>query len=1722
MPTPNANDQIRNLIKKRATIKSKLTKLKNFFDSNGDINELEERLNRFIPCLDQYEAIESEIGDIDENQINEDAATEFENSYFKLVSDIKLKLKMISNSSSSSTSSNNTNNGQVNTSSVLEVRLPLINLPEFSGNYKEWLPFYDSFKSLIHENNSIKPIQKFHYLKSSLKGQALELLRSLETSSDNYELAWNLLIKRFDDKKLIAQNHLKSICDLNTIAKENHFGLRQLLDGLLMHSKALESLEYKTFDALIIYLITCKLDSTTKRSWEEFSANFDKPTFEQFTSFLTNKCKLLENLSQKDKLSVNNNNSNVSFSNKRQTFHAASNENHTRCILCKETHLIYYCPRFLALSTANRISKIKSLSVCMNCLRSNHKVSSCKSTRSCNICKKQHHTLLHLDKNPDSNSDASTSSDTLAVNHSSNDQTTDVILATALIFVKDKFGKLHSCRALLDSGSQANFIRADCVKKLGLLTNKANVSISGINSNPLNVRARVQITIHSRINNFNHDLSCLVLPEITQYLPANRINTENIVIPNSLNLADPKFFVPGQIDILIGAELFFNLLCIGQFRPAGNQPLLQKTQLGWILSGNIPNNPSRKIQPNSFLCKVSNTEKDATANLNDNLLKFWELESLDNQTPHLNPIEQFCETHFTNTVKRNPEGRFIVTLPIKSNPPPLGSSLQIAKNRLYALERKFIKNPTLKVEYAKFLAEYLQLGHMKLIDETQTKGEISNENIFYLPHHGVIKETSITTKLRVVFDGSVKSDLGTSLNDILLVGPTIQPDLLSIILRFRTHKIALTADIEKMYRQVLVNPSQTKLQRILWREDPAKPIDTYELQTVTYGTASAAFQAIRCLKHLADENETNMPLAAQILRRDFYVDDLLTGADSEAEALQIKRQLSKLIAMGKFNLHKWSSNSPNIVKAANADLKEFNQSPNIRTLGIAWDAKDDTFRFPVKPTNTNSKITKRSILSQASQIFDPMGLIGPVTITAKILIQRLWELKLSWDESVPQDIHTSWKRYNDELSNINTLKVPRNIVVNKDQIELHGFSDASIKAYGACIYVRCKTSNGQFQSHLLCAKSRVAPMKTVSLPRLELCGAVLLAQLMHNVKNIINCIPITVYYWTDSTICLHWLRSNSSNWKTFVAHRVGEIQQISDPNRWHHVKSGDNPADLISRGLSPTQLLKASLWWNGPDWLSLSNDHWPKSQINEVPQGDLPEVKRQTLIAVDGIQPDTDSLFHKYSNFEHVIRITAYCLRFIRNIRPRNQVKLFGPLSADELSEALKSSIKCAQFLYFSSEINALKHKHKLSPNSNILSLAPFLDEDGLLRVGGRLCNAKLPYDQKHPVLLSNKHILTKRLIKHEHEKHLHTGISGTIAILRNKYWIINARNIVKQVIHNCLTCFKMNARPLKPLMGNLPVHRIQQNRPFSICGIDFGGPFQIKEGGKRSKRYVKVYIAVFVCFASKAIHVELVEDLTSEACLNALKRFMSRRGKIAHIYSDNATNFKGVENELKKLYQTFKSDSESSITRFLSEENIKWHYIPARSPHFGGLWEAAIKSVKRHVNRVAQNAKLTFGELNTFIIQVEAILNSRPITPISSDPNDLTYLAPSHLLIGDSLLSNVEPDIRHLKMNTLSRWQYVEQLRQHFWARWHKEYLHTLQQRTRWKKASAKQLQLGDLVLIREENVPPMHWPTGRVEEIHPGIDGIVRAATIRMKGGLFKRAATRLCILPLEEQTI
>lgn len=1736
----------------------------NTIDDSTSLEELETRLETVKSYWGQYTEVEDELCELEQdknkNTEAEDGETieQYEAKYLYIYSSL---LKAIRGKTPHSEVTDNTLEnltGQQNKflaqlGSLVpkenDVALPKIIIPKFDGEYSKWATFRDLFLGSVDGKTNLTKTQKFYYLISFLDGEALDLIKNIPMSEDHYLEAWDKLESRFDRPHLCAYSYIKSFLKLPSISTTSNKSLRKIIDGADECLRGLKATGMDSRDPWLIYILLSKLDSGTRLQWSEEVGSNSDVTIYKFLEFLERIYTYTES------------NEIVGSTSTGKTSSVRSNvarASTISCTKCKQQHYLFQCADFKNLNIENRRQFVKEKSICFNCLKTGHNASNCNSKYRCRTCNNRHHTLVHhVPQNSSNSTPELQASNTLnrdlvhpnrnflqsnmslgksnftprdpsnAHNYSENHceipgtshqstngliaskllsnhifstHTPQVVLPTAIVRIKDRFGNFVKIRTLIDSGSQVSFLTETCVQLLGIKRTNARLSITGIASSNAGVtKGQVKVNVYSLFNSDVISVNAYILNRITADIPNYNFFESNKTIISDLRRADQNFNVAGPVDLLLGADVVWSIFKNGKINlnPPGLSAI--NSIFGWIISGQV-NTPVGDTTLISYT---------VSTNIDEMLQKFWDIEQCPAEKGNLHSEnDDPAQIHFRSTYSNALDGKYIVELPFKSSNPKFENTLTGAISRLRTMEKRFNTNSELKTLYTNFMADYELLGHMEMIPDY----DIDKQPQYYLPHHAVFKPNSSTTKLRVVFDGSFKDAAGQSLNDTLLIGPPIQRDLFGVSIRFRKFRYVFTADITKMFRQIWVSKNDRDYQRIVWRSDPQSPIKHYRLCTVTYGTSCAPFLSVRVLQQLAIDNESKFPVAASIILNNIYVDDVMTGAEFQEDLQQAKEELVALLESGGFVLRKWSSNSSQFLQKIPTEYLESCKTnydslsdPHIKLLGLHWNPISDTYSFRVTNTSSSGSITKRIILSDTASIFDIFGFLAPSTILMKILLQRLWLMKISWDDPIPDQIAQEWIRLKDSIIYFENICIPRNLHILSD-FEIHCFCDASSLAYAAVIYCVSR-QNGS--NNIIAAKTKVAPIKVLSMPRMELCAATLLCRLYNSVKSSLNIQTTNVYAWTDSQIVLHWLSSPPRTWKIFVSHRSEEILSTIPRKFWNYVNTKDNPADCASRGLYPQELLNYDLWWKGPQWLRFPETEWPRTNFKF--NDDIGEVKSEKRKVVLTAVADEVSvllkLAEKTSNWYRLLRIIVYIQRFI------NRTTNVSFISYREIINARTKLLVCLQKSTFPETISWLQENRTFPNNKNIIKLSPFLDNDGLLRVGGRIQESMVPYNIKHPIIIPNGRI-AELIIQDLHIKHLHVGASELFTILRQQFWVFGARNIVRSIVFKCKRCFMLRRQTSQQLMANLPMERVQQYRPFFNTGCDFAGPVTIKMTNCKRPRVCKAYIALFICMSTKALHLELVSDLSSESFIGAFKRLTSRRGKCCNLYSDNGTNFHGARRLLTEMHQMLLDETiNPDIRASLTKDGTTWHFIPPSSPHFGGIWESNVKSVKLHLKRVVGGTILTYEEMYTLLTQIEAILNSRPLCSISDQ--DLNPLTPSHFIIGEPHTSVPEPNYLSTPLPRLKHWKLLQQMVQGFWKRWSSEYITSLQQRPKWQRQQ-RNYAVGDIVILKEPNIPQTKWLLGRVIQVHPGNDNKVRVVTIKTEKNTYTRPITKIALLP------
>uniref|UniRef100_A0A8D8T1R1 Integrase catalytic domain-containing protein n=1 Tax=Cacopsylla melanoneura TaxID=428564 RepID=A0A8D8T1R1_9HEMI len=1639
-----------------------------------------------------------------------------------------------------------------------QIRLPTINVPIFTGDISAFPAFKSLYNQLIHSNTDLSDIQKFSYLKAYVSGSAASCIDHIAFQAQNYPLAYQAVVKRFGKKRVLANAYLSKILKFTPLQNDHVKGLRNFLDVFHINVESLKGLNIADLGEYILLQLGLKsLDDQTRLDFESKQAENSFPEFEDLVKFVRQKCAILDltndNSTNRNKVLQPPSHRTLVTTNHTEKAHPSSDfkvpkrsNKSFSCSVCNSgDHRIASCPKFLKMDVSKRYTQVKELKLCFACLSSTHSRPDCQSVYQCKFCRStHHHSLLHSDSSggqhqrshgnpgrvyhndqqPHSSSSGQSRDNPLATalpasqtshcgNHLAQPSSVSrsvVLLGTAVIQVQDSYGVWHPIRCILDNGSQISIISQRLAQQLKLPRRSSNIQISGIDSDhPVRAKGELMFQLLPHPGMVKPEtkpisIQAAILPKIASNL-ATEVSTTIINKFRHLPLADLTYVNPNlasNIDLLIGAEYYCQLIDNSSQIILGN-PSAVPSMLGWLLIGKCQAASNQNESYRSFFV----TEDPISTQLQ----KFWELEELPYYQPQ-DPEAISCEQHFVATHQRDHSGKYVLRLPFKDcTPPDLGSNVQLARKRLQSLDNKLSKDPEQKKLYHDNLMSYIEPGHMRVAPESSN---------YLLIHFGIYKPSSSSTPLRVVFDPNTTSyPHGKNLASSLLVGPKLQKDISDLLIQWRLHTVVLLCDIQAMYRNIWIHPEDRKYQHIFWHENDSMVVTEFELTTCTFGLPSSPYQAQRVLRQLALDEGTQFPNAANVLRNEVYVDDLVTGASTVSEAIDLRDEIISLLSKGGFSVRKWASSNPAVLEGMTEDLCEKPRSfseggeESIKVLGMQWCPKTDSFFYVVSENSTLSDLTKRQVLAFVAKIYDCNGLLGPVTIWMKIFLQKLWlDSSLSWDTPLSTDLREKWETFISELSLLSSLKIPRCIALeNLQSINLIGFADASKAAYAAVVYLRTCSSDGQVKTYLLRAKTKVAPLKVLTINRLELCAALLLAKTVKSLDFLSQSISINnVYLFSDSCVVLSWLKTPPYQLKIYVANRITQILEITEPAQWRHVTTDKNSADPASRGLVPSQLVNNGLWFKGPAFLKLPIEEWPQPLTNIEQQ--VLELKPSTsLMAHIEVNPLITAV-EKFSSLNELKRVFSYVLRFIDGCRKRRATSAY--LSLAESDRALEAIIRITQQCYLRDELKAVKSDEPVG--NPLRPLSPILNSAGILAVGGRLSQAPLPESSKHPVLLPKTAHLTKLLINHYHDMTLHGGPKVVQSLLQRFYWIIGARNLVRNLLSKCVKCIRMKPMFHQPLMADLPASRFAQGRAFLNVGVDLAGPFSLKSGPRRNSPIVKAYFSIFVCMSVKAIHLELLSSLSTPCFLAALDRFIGRRGLPSAIFSDNGTNFRGAARHLSETHQ-FLASSQPQIESHLLAHQIAWIFNPPSAPNFGGLWEAGVKSVKKHLKHVLHNQSFNYEEFQTILISCEAICNSRPLCAIGVNPNDgVDILTPGHFLTGAPLLARAESDVSETYIPPLKRWLLVSQATQCFWKRWKSDYLNTLIQRNKWT-SSTDNIKVDDVVIIQTPNCPPQHWPLGIVTKVSPGVDNVVRVATVRTSHGVLSRPASKLAILPV-----
>ncbi|KRY26929.1 hypothetical protein T01_2962 [Trichinella spiralis] len=1607
----------------------------------------------------------------------------------------------------------------------LAARLPRCDLPKFSGDFTEFRAFWDQFDYRVHQRMDLSNAAKLTYLRGCLTGKAADVISSLSSSNADYEVALNRLREEFDRPAKVIRHQIKKLVqtppkDVGLRSQYDH--LRRTIDALTALGKdprkgGLREGELSAAE-ITIAISRDRLPTPVRIKWDEKTKANETMAADlsEYLQFLGEQAQLLEesrsDRSEPAKLTKPAKRRSSPLRRRHDEATVLQTAVADRFAVCEES------PRAAETSELGRPTRQSKTRTpqragrCFYCQKHGHIKRNCPDR------------MGHLATSGRSTS-GERNSDLSGPKAGKGRKTTEprkaqVNIATTKhgwsrfqmikAVAHGAHGRKRLVNCLLDTGAERSLVRQDVADELKLAGEVHPTSFRGVGGSRFSCQASRLVRLWLSPVSGEHagdryELEAMTAPVLCEDLWQTPVSPNDWPHLQSLNLTrEVGELTP--VHVIIGLDSYFRFLGRQVIRGGDGDPVAVETRFGWIICGPAALSGDRE-------CRVHCIRTDDR--LNAALRKFWELEAIGILPPETESGQTEMERRFKESLSFD-GNRYSVGLLWKPGMASLPNNYATAIRRYRSLEKRLSRDSGFDKDYTTVMQSYFDNGWAEEAPASKTPGKT-----WYLPHHAVYQQGTTGRKFRIVFDGSAVHR-GTSLNDHLESGPNLHVDLMGILLRFRRFRVGLQADIEKMYLQVGLHPEDRDACRFLWRgAGGGRAPREYRLTRVCFGLTCSPFLAIQTIRTHAENSQHAGDKTARLITSNMYVDDLVLSCDSIEEAKKLVHESKSLFGKGGFNLTGFVSNCSSVVGYDGA--LPFGKDPKpagrlLKTLGVLWDTESDQLSFRQPEVDAEEQDTKRTLLSLAATIFDPLGYLTPFTVRAKMLLQLLWQEGTSWDDPLPVPVEAVWRNWKGELADLSQVSIDRACIkcslMELVHMDLHGFADASGSAYGAVVYLRLVHGNGKVEVRFLAAKSRVAPIKKLSLPRLELMAALLCARLVAYVKRKAD-LPIrSCFCWSDSSVALCWIRSNAQRWKPFVSNRVRDIQEITSPDSWRYCPTQDNPADLASRGCPLSKLAAGSLWHSGPRWLQLDESAWPKLKISHgrTPENMELENRKTVLVMTTSVKFDLRSVMDvaRYSSYGKLVRVTAWCLRFIFNARsPMELRQKARGLTVPEMREAEKTWIRQVQV----SAYGPGSHRRK-----DLQQFNPYLDEDGILRVGGRLAFSELPQETRNPMLLPHGDGVVKLLIQHVHEQQLHAGVDQTLAATRKRFWITRGRSAVKEVVRKCVVCRRVTAKPFEQQMAELPPERTEPVGPFVYVGVDFAGPIMARCDGK-TLTLLKTYVCIFTCMVVRAIHLELVPDMTVDSFLRALRRFISRRGRPRLLQSDNFQTFHLASRFLRPLCN---SRNWKVVQDHLAKEGIEWKFITERAPWCGGYWERLVRSIKVALSKVLGRCHAKPDELRTVLCEIEARINDRPLTIVSDRPDDQLALTPAHFLIGRELSSlpdrdcdgkQVQGDNRVLS-RLHRRWRYQRRLVDHLWTRWKQEYLVTLSSRGKWRKLQEKP-RIGDVVLIIEPNIPRSRAPFGRIVELFCSRDGMARSARLQTARGLVTRSVRSLVLL-------
>ena len=1523
-------------------------------------------------------------------------------------------------------------------------------LPKFSGDVREYVIFRADFKHAIESRYAKR--DAITLLRTCLKDKPLELIRGI---GSDYDAAWEYLDSIYGDPRFVADTVTQDIVKFKPLSDGEDSRFCDLVHLVRRCYNTLKEVGIPNDmdNSHMLSIIEQKMCSDDRKVWSrDLERKAKSATLSNLINWMTVEMKSRMRATAAVR----------SCSNRRQvnTVYGeadVSGKIRHKCWFCSNSsHWPDQCEKFAAKSVDERISAAKTNHACFSCLKKagrDHRQANCSRRKQCtkvesgNQCSSTHHPLLHKTK-------------TTHVGVASLSDQKDIMLPVITANICGSNGVYKPGNILFDSGAQITLIRRETADSLHLRGQDITVNIVKVGGEEEEIQTKVyKVSVTGIDDTKKYIVRAIGIPCISDEIKGVRSSA----LAKQFNLPRDKIRRgSGHVDLLVGID--HGHMHTGPTRQVEHL-VARKSPLGWVIFGSMPGD----------LRNVTTTVLHVKATSPVDLSDFWTAEAMGVQVDpcvcDANKLSQKDreEKLMIEQSVRKIGNQWMIPYPWKKDPAGLPDNKEQAIKRLESTERRLLKKPSEAAAYNRKMIEMEEMNFASKLTEKEIEGY--KGPVHYISHHAVLRPDSASTPVRIVFNSS-SSYQGHVLNEYWRKGPDLLNDLFGVILRFRENEVAVTADISKMYHRVLIPTEDRHVHRFLWRNlKTDTPPDIYVMNVLTFGDKPAPAMAQIALQRTAEEGESSNPEAARTIKDNTYMDDILDSVNTKEEAKKLTNGVDRILETGGFNVKGWQSNKD--LEEHDTEMNEIKvpqTQTDAKVLGVAWDRAKDVLKYKFEIEAVKSCITdftKRKILSQIARIYDPIGFVAPFLVRAKISLQELWEEGVDWDDALAPNIQKKWSSYFEEMKQLNGVSFERCICPRKtaESPILCVFADASRGAFGTCAYLRSESSSGDVNVKFIAAKSRVAPLKELTIPRLELQAAVLASRLCKTIEKEIRIELHESILFTDSAIVLAWIKNNGKRLKPFVAARVGEIRSNVKPVQWNHIPTEQNPADDVSRGLSVPDL--SGRWLSGPEFLQRPMNEWPKENGKPDPvEVERECIKKKTvgIVTTEAIELTNVVECKDYSSWKRLLRVTAWVLKFKNKllakkgrVQQENSVEEES-LTPNEIEESRKIWIKEAQ--------NCLKDRLK---RNEFRTLSPFVDKEGIIRVGGRVDNALVSYETKHPALLPYDHRIS-RLITEEAHRMGHSGVATTAAKIRRRYWVIRVHDLVKTIKSNCVICKEMNPQVESQLMANLPPFRVAPHTsPFHYVFCDYFGPLIVKISRNKTTKH---YGVIFTCLNTRAVHLEIATDCSAMEFIQTLRRFFSIRGYPAMIMSDNGTQFVGALTDLKKMLQ---ETGKRILQEYCVNKGVQWKFITPAAPHQNGTAEALVKSCKLALKKAIGEHVLTPFELYTCLLEVANLVNQRPIGRPTSDPDDGAYLCPNDMLLGRASPEVPQGPFEETK-DPRKRVQFVQKIVESFWRRWTRDVFPLLVPRKKWN-SEKRNVRVNDIVIVQDGTAIRGKW---------------------------------------------